>query len=133
MSACATGAHSIGDAARLIAWGDADLMIAGGSEATITPLGIGGFAAMKALSTRNDEPQKASRPFDVNRDGFVSSEGSGILILESLDHALARNANIYAEFVGYGQSSDAYHITQPPPDGHGAKRAILNALRENDA
>jgi 3-oxoacyl-[acyl-carrier-protein] synthase II len=130
VSACATGAHSIGDAARLIAWGDADLMIAGGSEATITPLGIGGFAAMKALSTRNDEPQKASRPFDVDRDGFVSSEGSGILILESLDHALARNAQIYAEFVGYGQSSDAYHITQPPPDGRGAKRAILNALRD---
>ena len=130
VSACATGAHSIGDAARLIAWGDADVMIAGGAEATITPLGIGGFAAMKALSTRNNDPQKASRPFDVNRDGFVSSEGAGILVLESLEHALARGAKIYAEFVGYGQSSDAYHITQPPPDGHGAKRAMMNALKD---
>ena len=130
VSACATGAHSVGDAARLIAWGDADLMVAGGSEATITPLGIGGFAAMKALSTRNDDPRGASRPFDSGRDGFVSSEGAGVLILESLDHAQARGAKIYAELVGYGQSSDAHHITQPPPDGRGAKLAIKLALRE---
>lgn len=130
VSACATGAHSIGDAARLIAWGDADLMVAGGAEATITPLGIGGFAAMKALSTRNDDPAGASRPFDVGRDGFVSSEGAGVVILESLERAEARGARIYAELVGYGQSSDAHHITQPPPDGRGAKRALELALRE---
>ena len=130
VSACATGAHSIGDAARLIAWGDADLMIAGGSEATITPLGIGGFAAMKALSTRNEDPQGASRPFDQERDGFVASEGAGVVILESLERANKRGAKIYAELAGYGQSSDAHHITQPAPDGHGAKRAMLNALRD---
>ena len=130
VSACATGAHSVGDAARLIAWGDADVMIAGGAEATITPLGIGGFAAMKALSTRNDEPQRASRPFDVDRDGFVSSEGAGVLILESLEHARARGARVYAELAGYGQSSDAHHITQPPPDGRGAKLALQLALRD---
>lgn len=130
VSACATGAHSIGDAARLIAWGDADLMIAGGAEATITPLGIGGFAAMKALSTRNEDPQGASRPFDLHRDGFVSSEGAGVVILESLERAQARGARIYAELGGYGQSSDAHHITQPAPDGHGAKRAMLNALKD---
>ena len=130
VSACATGAHSVGDAARLIAWGDADLMIAGGAEATITPLGIGGFAAMKALSTRNNDPQKASRPFDIGRDGFVSSEGAGVIILESLERAQARGARIYAELVGYGQSSDAHHITQPPPDGRGAKLAINLALNE---
>ena len=130
VSACATGAHCIGDAARLIAWGDADLMIAGGAEATITPLGIGGFAAMKALSTRNDDPQGASRPFDKDRDGFVSAEGAGVVILESLDHAKARGARIYAELVGYGQSSDAHHITQPHPDGLGARLAMENALRD---
>ena len=130
VSACATGAHSIGDAARLIAWGDADMMIAGGAEATITPLGIGGFAAMKALSTRNDDPQGASRPFDLARDGFVSSEGAGIVILESLERAQARGAKIYAELAGYGQSSDAHHITQPAPDGRGAKLAMSNALRD---
>ena len=130
VSACATGAHSIGDAARLIAWGDADMMIAGGAEATITPLGIGGFAAMKALSTRNDDPQGASRPFDLDRDGFVSSEGAGVVILESLERAQARGATIYAELVGYGQSSDAHHITQPAPDGRGAKLAMSNALRD---
>ncbi len=130
VSACATGAHSIGDAARLIAWGDADLMIAGGAEATITPLGIGGFAAMKALSTRNHDPQGASRPFELHRDGFVASEGAGVVILESMERAQARGAKIYAEVAGYGQSSDAYHITQPPPDGHGAKRAMMNALRD---
>lgn len=130
VSACATGAHSIGDAARLIAWGDADLMVAGGAEATITPLGIGGFAAMKALSTRNEDPVGASRPFDLHRDGFVSSEGAGVVILETLERAQSRGAKIYAEIAGYGQSSDAYHITQPPPDGHGAKRAMTNALRD---
>lgn len=128
VSACATGAHSIGDAARIIAWGDADLMIAGGAEATITPLGIGGFAAMKALSTRNEDPQGASRPFDSARDGFVSSEGAGVVILESLDRALARGAEIYAELAGYGQSSDAHHITQPAPDGRGARAAMQLAL-----
>lgn len=130
VSACATGAHSVGDAARLIAWGDADLMIAGGAEATITPLGIGGFAAMKALSTRNDDPCGASRPFDMGRDGFVSSEGAGILILEERERALSRGARIYAELAGYGQSSDAHHITQPPPDGHGARRAMSLALQD---
>ena len=130
VSACATGAHSLGDAARLIAWGDADLMIAGGAEATITPLGIGGFAAMKALSTRNHDPQGASRPFDEERDGFVSSEGAGVLILEELERAKARGAKIYAELSGYGQSSDAHHITQPSPDGRGAKRAISLALQD---
>lgn len=130
VSACATGAHSIGDAARLIAWGDADMMIAGGAEATITPLGIGGFAAMKALSTRNEDPQGASRPFDLVRDGFVASEGAGIVVLESLERAQARGAKIYAELAGYGQSSDAHHITQPAPDGRGAKLAMSNALRD---
>jgi 3-oxoacyl-[acyl-carrier-protein] synthase II len=130
VSACATGAHSIGDAARLIAWGDADLMITGGAEATITPLGIGGFAAMRALSKRNDAPTQASRPFDQDRDGFVSSEGAGIVVLESLEHAQARGARIYAELLGYGQSSDAYHITQPHPEGLGARLAMQNALRD---
>jgi 3-oxoacyl-[acyl-carrier-protein] synthase II len=130
VSACATGAHSIGDAARLIAWGDADLMITGGAEATITPLGIGGFAAMRALSKRNDAPKQASRPFDQDRDGFVSSEGAGIVVLESLEHAQARGAKIYAEILGYGQSSDAYHITQPHPEGLGARLAMQNALRD---
>ena len=130
VSACATGAHSVGDAARMIAWGDADLMIAGGAEATITPLGIGGFAAMKALSTRNDDPQAASRPFEIARNGFVSSEGAGILVLETLERAQARGARIYAELAGYGQSSDAHHITQPHPDGLGARWAMKNALRD---
>jgi 3-oxoacyl-[acyl-carrier-protein] synthase II len=129
VSACATGAHSIGDAARLIAYGDADIMVAGGAEATITPLGIGGFAAMRALSVRNHAPMSASRPFDKDRDGFVASEGAGIMILESYEHAKARNAKIYAELIGYGQSSDAYHITQPSPDGRGARNAMLNALK----
>jgi 3-oxoacyl-[acyl-carrier-protein] synthase II len=129
ISACATGAHSIGDAARLIAYGDADIMVAGGTEATITPLGIGGFAAMRALSVRNHQPQQASRPFDKERDGFVASEGAGILILEEYEHAIKREARIYAELIGYGQSSDAYHITQPSPDGRGARNAMLKALK----
>ena len=130
VSACATGAHSIGDASRLIRYGDADLIIAGGAEATITPLGIGGFAAMKALSTRNHQPMQASRPFDVQRDGFVASEGAGVLILESFERAQQRGAHIYAELVGYGQSSDAHHITQPAPDGRGARWAMETALQD---
>jgi 3-oxoacyl-[acyl-carrier-protein] synthase II len=130
VSACATGAHSIGDAARLIAMGDADLMIAGGCEATVTPLGIAGFAAMKALSRRNDDPTTASRPFDADRDGFVSAEGAGVLILELLEHAQARGANILCEVAGYGQSSDAFHMTQPDPEGRGAQACMRNALRD---
>lgn len=128
VSACATGAHSVGDAARLIAMGDCDVVIAGGAEASITPLGIAGFASMRALSTRNDAPERASRPFDADRDGFVSAEGSGVVVLELLEHALARGAHIYAELVGYGQSSDAYHITLPHPEGRGAIAAMNNAL-----
>lgn len=130
VSACATGAHGVGEAARLIALGDIDVAIAGGAEATITPLGIGGFAAMKALSTRNDDPQGASRPFDADRDGFVAAEGAGVLVLESLDHAQARGARIIAEIAGYGQSSDAYHITQPDPDGRGARLSMQRALAD---
>jgi 3-oxoacyl-[acyl-carrier-protein] synthase II len=130
VSACATGAHSVGDAARLIAMGDADVMVAGGSEATITPLGIGGFAAMRALSTRNDDPEGASRPFDAGRDGFVCAEGCGVLILEAYEYAAARGARIYAEVAGYGQSSDAYHMTLPHPDGRGAMAAMRNALAD---
>ena len=130
VSACATGAHSVGEAMRKIERGDADVIFAGGSEATITPLGVAGFAAMKALSKRNDDPVRASRPFDVDRDGFVVAEGAGILVLESLDHALDRGARIYAELVGYGQSSDAHHITQPEPGGLGAIRSMKNALAD---
>jgi 3-oxoacyl-[acyl-carrier-protein] synthase II len=130
VSACATGAHSVGDAARIIAWGDADMMIAGGAEATITPLGVGGFAAMKALSTRNHDPEGASRPFDLGRDGFVASEGAGVMVLESLERAQARGAHIYAELAGYGQSSDAHHITLPAPDGRGASSAMRLALAD---
>ncbi len=129
VSACATGAHGVGEAARLISHGDLDVAVAGGSEATITPLGVGGFAAMKALSTRNDDPQGASRPFDRERDGFVAAEGSGVLILESESHARARGARILAEIVGYGQSADAYHITQPDPEGQGAQSAMRRALK----
>ncbi len=128
VSACATGAHSIGDAARLIARGDADVMIAGGTEAAVTHLGIAGFAAMKALSTRNDEPELASRPFDAERDGFVCAEGAATVILETLDHARARDARIYAEVKGYGQSSDGHHMTMPAPGGEGARRAMRAAL-----
>jgi 3-oxoacyl-[acyl-carrier-protein] synthase II len=129
-TACTTSAHSIGDAMKIIARGDADVMIAGGSEAAVTPMGIGGFAAMRALSTRNDSPQQASRPFDSERDGFVVGEGAGILILEELEHAQARGAKIYAELVGYGMSADAYHITQPAEGGEGATRVMLNTLKD---
>jgi 3-oxoacyl-[acyl-carrier-protein] synthase II len=129
-TACAAGSHAIGDACNLIKRGDADAMIAGGVESTITPTGIAGFNAMKALSTRNDDPSKASRPFDRDRDGFVVGEGSGILILENLEDALERGARIYAEVVGYGMSGDGYHITSPPPDGDGAARCIRAALKD---
>jgi len=128
-TACTTSAHAIGDAYRIIERGDADAMIAGGSEASITPMGVGGFAAMRALSTRNDDPQHACRPFDRARDGFVVGEGSGILILEELEHAKARGANILAEIVGYGMSADAHHITGMPDDGDGCYRSMLNALK----
>ncbi len=129
-TACTTSAHSIGDSFRLIQHGDADVMISGGSEACVTPMGIGGFAAMRALSTRNDEPHRASRPWDKERDGFVVGEGSGILILEELEHARRRGAPILAELVGYGMSSDAFHITSPPENGDGACRVMRNALRD---
>jgi len=130
VTACATGAHSIGDACRIIQYGDADVMVAGGSEANLTPLTVGGFNAMKALSTRNDDPLKASRPFDRDRDGFVVAEGSGIVILEECEHAKKRGAKIYAEIVGYGYNGDAYHITAPCPDGDGFIRCIRMALKD---
>jgi 3-oxoacyl-[acyl-carrier-protein] synthase II len=129
-TACTTSAHSIGDSFRLIQRGDADAMICGGTEACITPMGIGGFAAMRALSTRNDEPQRASRPWDRDRDGFVVGEGAGILVLEELEFALRRGARIMAEMVGYGMSADAFHVTAPPPDGDGAYRVMRNSLRD---
>jgi 3-oxoacyl-[acyl-carrier-protein] synthase II len=129
-TACTTSAHSVGDAFKIIQRCDADVMIAGGTEAAITPMGIGGFAAMRALSTRNDAPEKASRPWDKDRDGFVVGEGAGILILEELEHARARGANILAEIVGYGMSGDAYHITSPAPEHEGAYRVMWNALRD---
>lgn len=128
-SACATSAHAIGEAWRAIKMGDATIMFAGGSEATITPLGIGGFCAMKAMSTRNNEPKKASRPFDAQRDGFVMGEGAGVLVLEELSHARARGARIYGELVGYGNTADAYHVTAPAPGGEGAARCMAMALR----
>ena len=128
VTACATGTHAIGDASRLIALGDADVMIAGGAEAAVNPIGVAGFSATKALSQRNDEPTKASRPWDKNRDGFVMSEGSGVLVLEEYEHAKARGAHIYAEVIGYGMSGDAYHMTAPASDGNGAKRAMRAAL-----
>jgi 3-oxoacyl-[acyl-carrier-protein] synthase II len=128
VSACATGTHSIGDAFHMIARGDADAMIAGGTESTVTPLAIGGFAVMKALSTRNDDPQGASRPFDIGRDGFVLSEGAGIVILEEYELAKRRGAKIYAEVVGYGLTGDAYHMTAPSPGGEGAARCMKMAL-----
>lgn len=127
VSACTTGLHSIGDAARLIEYGDADMMLAGGAEATVSPLGVGGFAAMRALSTRNDDPETASRPWDVDRDGFVLGEGAGALVLEEYEHARKRGARIYGELAGYGMSSDAHHITSPDRDG--PRRGVLNALR----
>ncbi len=130
VTACATGAHSIGDAFRIIQYGDADVMVAGGTEANLTPLTIGGFNALKALSTRNDAPEKASRPFDRERDGFVVGEGAGIVILEELERARARGATIYAEVAGYGYNGDAYHITAPCPDGDGSMRCIRMALKD---
>jgi 3-oxoacyl-[acyl-carrier-protein] synthase II len=129
-TACTTSAHSIGDAFKIIARGAADIMIAGGTEAAITPMGVGGFAAMRALSTRNDAPEKASRPFDVDRDGFVIGEGAGILILEELEFARRRGARIMAEIIGYGMSADAYHITQPAEEGEGGYRVMVAALKD---
>ncbi|MGL4753031.1 MAG: beta-ketoacyl-ACP synthase II, partial [Aeromonadaceae bacterium] len=129
-TACTTGTHAIGFAARMIAYGDADVMVCGGAEKASTPMGMGGFAAAKALSTRNDEPQKASRPWDKDRDGFVLGDGAGVLVLEEYEHAKARGAKIYAEFVGFGMSADANHMTAPPEDGAGAALAMTNALKD---
>jgi 3-oxoacyl-[acyl-carrier-protein] synthase II len=130
VSACATGTHGIGEALRMIQRGDADAMLAGGAEAPVTDLGVAGFAAMKALSTRNDEPQRASRPFDRGRDGFVIGEGAGVLLLESLEHARARSARIRAEVIGYGATADASHMTIPDAEGDGARRCMLRALED---
>jgi 3-oxoacyl-[acyl-carrier-protein] synthase II len=130
VSACATSAHAIGDAFRTIQYGDADVMITGGAEATVTPMAVGGFANMKALSERNDSPETASRPFDLTRDGFVMGEGGAVLILEELEHARKRGAHIYSEIVGYGATGDAYHLTAPAPNGEGAQRAMKRALRD---
>ncbi|KND61786.1 3-oxoacyl-[acyl-carrier-protein] synthase, KASII [Candidatus Burkholderia verschuerenii] len=129
VTACTTGLHCIGEASRLIEYGDADVMIAGGAEATVSPLGIGGFAAARALSQRNDDPATASRPWDTDRDGFVLGEGAGVMVLEEYEHAKKRGAKIYAEVLGYGMSGDAYHMTAPPEDGDGGRRSVLNALR----
>jgi 3-oxoacyl-[acyl-carrier-protein] synthase II len=130
VTACATGNHAIGDAFRLLQRGDADVMIAGGAEAIIIPLTIAGFCSMKAMSTRNDAPEKASRPFDADRDGFVCSEGGGVLVVETLEHAVRRDARIYGEIIGYGMSGDAHHMTAPDPEGDGAVRAMSTALRD---
>jgi 3-oxoacyl-[acyl-carrier-protein] synthase II len=130
VTACTTGTHSVGEAVKIIQRGDADVMLAGGTESSITPLAIGGFANMKALSRRNDDPERASRPFDADRDGFVMGEGCGIMLLESLEHALARGAKIYGEFAGYGASADAYHMTAPDETGDGAVRCMKAALKD---
>ncbi|MBK8266263.1 MAG: beta-ketoacyl-ACP synthase II [Nannocystis sp.] len=130
VSACATGAHSIGEASRVIAYGEADVMIAGGTESTVSPLSIGGFASARALSTRNDAPVKASRPFTASRDGFVLAEGCGLVVLEAMDHARARGAAILAEVVGYGRNADAHHVTMPAPGGEGAQRCMRLALMD---
>jgi len=129
-TACTTSAHSIGDSYRMIQRGDADAMICGGTEGAVTPMSIGGFAAMRALSTRNDEPERASRPWDRDRDGFVVGEGAGILVIEELEFARRRGARILAEIVGYGMSADAFHLTPPSPDGDGAYRVMRNAMRD---
>ena len=130
VTACSTGTHNIGDAARMIERNDVDVMIAGGAEMATSPMGLGGFAAARALSTRNDEPERASRPWDRERDGFVLGDGAGVLVLEEYEHARARGAEIHAEFAGYAMSSDAYHITLPSPDGEGAKRCMLLAMKD---
>ncbi|WP_028301173.1 beta-ketoacyl-ACP synthase II [Oceanospirillum beijerinckii] len=129
-TACTTGTHNIGYSARTIAYGDADVMLAGGAEMATTPLGLGGFAAARALSTRNDDPQAASRPWDADRDGFVLSDGAGVLVLEEYEHAKARGATIYAELTGFGMSDDAYHMTSPPEDGRGAAASMANAIKD---
>jgi len=130
VSACATSGHSVGTGFRTIQYGDADIMVCGGAEASVSPMGVGGFNSMKAISTRNDEPQRASRPFDLERDGFVMGDGAGIIVLEELEHALARGATIYGEMGGMSFTADAHHITQPAPGGEGAVRAMRGAIAD---